>query len=156
MVLLLTTALLHATMPTSAYALFLPGTTSTSRQTSRSTTSLLTIRFNQTSDICLAYPLSSVQPHGFCPTLFHKHQRASKKDFITKCYYSRKSLDTNQTKYDPKIYISSKWEPPEWLIPPIIMRCYHIFARRLQSIVKKSRRSHTNLLWFQHLALCRL
>ena len=55
--------------------------------------------------------------------------------------------------YDPKIYVRSKWTPPHWTIPPVVLNeRLSRFSTALNKLFK-TRKGKTNLLPHQHQAL---
>ena len=95
--------------------------------------------------------------HKFCPTprfttsciddtflRFHH-------DYYCKIFYAGKEFSGNDT-YDPKMYVNSKWTPPDWMMPTAAVRRYNIFKTHTVSLFTK-RKVSSNLLTHQHLAL---
>ena len=65
--------------------------------------------------------------------------------------------NTNQDEtYDPKIYVRSKWTPPHWTLPPVVMtKRIDNFSKTLGNLFKR-RKGKTNLLPYQTRALKQL
>ena len=68
-------------------------------------------------------------------------------------HFAGKPSSEGTTKYDPIMYVHSKWTPPHWTIPPIALE-EHLsrFSQALGTLFK-TRKGKTNLLPHQHRAL---
>ena len=68
-------------------------------------------------------------------------------------HFAGKPPSEGTTKYNPKMYIRSKWTPPHWTIPPITLEeCLSRFSQALGKLFK-TRKGRTNLLPHQQRAL---
>ena len=81
--------------------------------------------------------------------------RRFQKDFYNKIYFSGRPPDQKEP-INPRLYIGSGWQPPDWEVPPEIHQRRAIFDRQISSLYKKSRRKDQNLLPFQKQTLAEL
>ena len=77
------------------------------------------------------------------------------RDLFCKIYFSGRPPD-QQEPINPRLYVASGWQPPNWDLPPEILARQRNFATKITSLFKKTRRKDQNLLPFQKRTLAEL
>ena len=77
------------------------------------------------------------------------------RDFYNKVYFSDRPPDQKDP-INPKLYISSGWQPMTWDLPPAILKRRLLFAQKIASLYRKCKRNDQNLLPFQKRTLAEL
>ena len=94
----------------------------------------------------------------FCPVPRHTTRSGSealtrfRKDILVKTYFARRDDDDesdSEKSFDPALYMSKDWSPPEWLVPGEVLNRLDTFDKRIKTIFKKKKRISNNLLRHQ-------
>ena len=102
----------------------------------------------------------------FIPTPRHSHNKhfltkdtdsplpQFRRDLHLRCHFASDDPSTpeNDTTYNPKMYVQSKWTPPPWTLPFVVKERIQNFEHRITNLFNK-RRGHNNLLPHQRYLL---